>query len=75
MEKERLVDVVLDEMMEKMYSASIIKQLVMPDVTDYERGKIAGKLEMLNQIATEVNPPVEIEKDDEEDDSEIDIAE
>lgn len=44
----------ITEAEEKLYSKSMVTELSGSDVTDYHRGVIAGKIEMLNQINREL---------------------
>jgi len=63
MKDNQMIDEIMVKMFAKMYSDDIIRQLVKPDVTEYERGKVAGRLEMLTLIALELNPQSESENE------------
>lgn len=52
----KTIDDVMESAFEMMYSNNIVNQLVQPDITDYERGKVAGRIEMMQWISRELNP-------------------
>lgn len=41
---------ILDSIQEKFSSRTLVLQLCSEDVTDYERGKIQGQIDMLTEI-------------------------
>lgn len=57
----------LDGLSDKYSSPKIVVELTNPNVTDYERGLVRGKIEMLEEIKRELYPKsVEVKKDEEE---------
>lgn len=53
---------VIDKLEELLFSKSMVLQLADSDVTDYERGRIYGQIEMLNKIK------IQLETNDEDSD-------
>ena len=53
---ETLVDVIdiLEETQEKFSSREMVNSLSQVNVSDYERGKVAGKIEMLSYLMMEL---------------------
>ena len=49
-----IVEKVIDEAFDVMYSPSMVAQLTGKDIDDYDRGYIAGQIAMLNKIAREL---------------------
>lgn len=56
------INKVIEDIEKVMYSPNIIVQLIEKDVSDYDRGRVAGKLEMLSFIKSALI----IEEDDEQ---------
>ena len=54
---------VLDRLEEMLFSKGMVVQLCDSEVTDYERGRIYGQIEMLNKIK------LNLENNDDEDSS------
>ena len=46
--REDFVIKILDEMQESLANRNIVLELCREDVTDYDRGKVQGKIEMLS---------------------------
>ena len=65
-EKSIAIEDIMESMFDKMYSADIIHQLIQPDITEYERGRVAGMIDMMKKIAMELNPVDELEVQDED---------
>ena len=60
---DSIVIPLLDEIGDKIGSVATVMMLVRPNVSEYERGTIAGKIELLGEIKTGLIPkPVEQEK-------------
>ena len=51
----RRVDKVMEDSFERMYSGSMVAELAKENITDYERGRLAGRLECLKFLALEFN--------------------
>jgi len=56
------INKVIEDIEKVMYSPNIIVQLIEKDISDYDRGRVAGKLEMLSFIKSALI----IEEDDEQ---------
>jgi hypothetical protein len=55
------IDKVMSDAFDRVQSTATISELVAEKITDFQRGVIAGKIEMLNMLARDFNPPVEDE--------------
>ena len=55
MADSRRVDKVMEEAFERMYSGSMVVALTAEKITDFERGRLAGRLEALKFLAYEFN--------------------
>ena len=55
MADSRRVDKVMEESFDRMYSGSMVVELIKENITDYERGRLAGRLECLKFLALEFN--------------------
>jgi len=64
-EETALIEKVMESAFEKMHNPSVLAELIAPEVSDYDRGKIAGQMEMLIWIAGEFNPQKVEEVEDE----------
>lgn len=64
-EETALIETVMEKAFEKMHSPSVLAGLIAENVSDYERGKIAGQMEMMVWIAGEFNPQKVEEVEDE----------
>jgi len=47
-------DRIIKELYDKYHSGDIVIQLCGKDITEYERGKIQGKIELLREIDLEI---------------------
>lgn len=54
---------VLQEAIDTLFTESMVKELIDKDITDYERGIVKGRIEMLNWIKSK------LESEDDEDSS------
>ena len=54
---------VLQEANDTLFAESMVKELIDKDITDYERGIVKGRIEMLNWIKSK------LESEDDEDSS------
>ncbi len=54
---------VLQEANDTLFTESMVKELIDKDITDYERGIVKGRIEMLNWIKSK------LESEDDEDSS------
>lgn len=64
MKEAKTIEEVMESIYDRIYDRSVILELTMPNVTDFERGKHAGKIEMLSILSIELNTTDEDDSDE-----------